>query len=231
MKRQRPQILPFLSAERSFTRLVSTVFVAVLLVSALPAARPSGFALGVSSTPDSEEANLSRTELSADSVRAERQEKPLVPAAEAAETPESTEKPSESAPATAEARMIARGLSPFLTFAAIERAWNAGCADSIKGFFPEEKITLHLETNVPEGATFSRQQACYMLKDALGYTVTESFQFLEFRYDKSGEASPSGNAEWSYRREPEGEIMTKSVHLTLRKDGERWLISEIGILD
>ena len=134
-------------------------------------------------------------------------------------------------PAEEKAPTAARGLTPFSTFAAIEKAWNAGCPDSIVILFPKENITLNIETNVPEEASFSRQQAAYILKDALCYTVTESFEFLEFEYDKDGGAPPYADAEWSYRRELEGEVVTEKVHVTLRNEEGRWLIAEIRILD
>jgi hypothetical protein len=121
--------------------------------------------------------------------------------------------------------------SPFLTFAAIERAWSMGWVDSIVTFFPEEKITLRLDKNVPEAASFTQKQASYMLRDSFRYKVTESFGFLEFKYRKSGNKPPFGKAQWTFRREPAGKIIVAKVHVTLRKEGERWLISGIRIQD
>jgi hypothetical protein len=123
------------------------------------------------------------------------------------------------------------GSSPFLTFAAIEQSWNMGWVDSIVTFFPEENISLRLDKNVPESASFTQKQASYMLRDSFRYRVTESFEFLEFRYKKSGKHPPFGKAQWVFRREPTGKIIVAKVQVTLRKEGERWLISGIRIQD
>jgi hypothetical protein len=123
------------------------------------------------------------------------------------------------------------GSSPFLTFAAIERAWKMGYVDSITTFFPEEKITLRLEKNVPEAAAFSQKQASYMLRDSFRYRITESFEFLEFKYNKNKHKPPFGKAQWTFRREPAGKTIVAKVQVTLRKEGERWLISGIRIQD
>jgi hypothetical protein len=214
MKRQRPQTLPFPSAGCGSLRRFGAAFVAPLVVVLLIAVVPSAEAAESGAVA---------------AARSEDGQKTL----QTNEGAAGGEGETDVAPETAaeHVTLIAPGLSPLLTLAAIEEAWNAGCADSIVGFFPEENITLHLETNVPEEGVFSRQQAAYILKDALCYTVTVSFEFLQFKYDKDGDEPPSAEAEWSYRREPEGELSTETVHLTLRKDGDRWLISGIRIMD
>ncbi len=211
MRRHRPQILPVLSAERGLIRLVGSALVVALLSCAFLTISPYDSALCETEGSDPDEGILTVSDVPADSLLAESTGDSVVSPVEVVEAPER--------------------LTPFLTFAAIEEAWNDGCADSIVVFFPEEKITLQLGTNVPDEAVFSRQQAVYILKDALRYTVTESFEFLEFRYDKEGDAPPHADAEWSYRRGPEDEIKTETVHLTLRKEKGRWLISKMKILD
>jgi len=130
-----------------------------------------------------------------------------------------------------EARQIRPSPSPFLTFAAIEEAWGMGWVDSIVTFFPDEMITLRLDKNVPESASFTQKQASYMLRDSFRYRITESFEFLEFKYDRNGKAPPFAKAQWSFRREPAGKIIIAKVHVILRKEGERWLISGIRIQD
>jgi len=124
-----------------------------------------------------------------------------------------------------------RDYSPFLTFAAIEQAWNAGQADSIASFFPGDQIALRLEKNVPESASFTKKQASYMLADSFRYRITESFRFLEFKQDKKGKKPPLGKAQWSFRREPGGKVDIAKVQVTLRKEGEHWVISGIRIQD
>jgi hypothetical protein len=130
-----------------------------------------------------------------------------------------------------EKQQVGLGASPFLTFAAIEQAWNMGWVDSIVTFFPEEKITLRLDKNVPESASFTQKQASYMLRDSFRYKVTESFEFLEFKYRKNGKHPPFGKAQWTFRREPVGKIIVAKVQVALRKEGERWLISGIRVQD
>ena len=130
-----------------------------------------------------------------------------------------------------EGQQVRADISPFVAFAEIEQAWNMGWVDSIATFFPEEKIALRLDKNAPESAFFTRKQASYMLRDSFRYRATESFKFLEFKYGKSGKKPPLAKAQWSFRREPAGKIIVAKVQVTLRKEGERWLISGIRIQD
>ncbi|UCF78589.1 MAG: DUF4783 domain-containing protein [Candidatus Eiseniibacteriota bacterium] len=234
MKRRPPQTLLLLAARRSLVPLVCAAFAAAVLGLLAPVeAAGSGPTTTKSaatyvtdaagSAPDAGLASDASPDPSTGSTSAA--------TSSASGTATSSVPPSQpdSLPPTEVKRQ--RPLTPLLTLAAIEEAWNAGRADSIVALFPEEKIVLRLEANVPEETSFSRQQAAYMLKDAFRYTVTESFQFLDFTYDKDEGAGPSGNAEWSYRREPQAEKTTNKVHVTLRKEKGRWLISELRILD
>jgi len=129
------------------------------------------------------------------------------------------------------AAAIQAGSSPLVTFAAIEEAWNKGWADSISAFFPEAKIALRLEKNSPESANFTQKQASYMLRDSFRYKVTDYFKFQEFKYKKDGKKPPLGKAHWAFRTEPAGKSIVAKVEITLRKDGERWVISGIKIQD
>jgi len=152
-------------------------------------------------------------------------------APEAASFPADPDTSGASSWVEAEGRQLLRESSPLVTLAAIEQAWNMGWVDSIVTFFPEGKIALRLDKNVPESASFTQKQASYMLRDSFRYRITESFEFLEFKYKASGKKPPFGKAQWSFRREPAGKTIVAKVHVTLRKEGERWLISGIRIQD
>lgn len=124
-----------------------------------------------------------------------------------------------------------RGASPLVTFAAIEQAWSRGWADSIAIYFPDGQIVLRLDKNTPESASFTKKQASYMLRDSFRYRVTESFTFLEFKYKKNEKNPPLAKAQWAFLTEPAGKAIVAKVEITLRKEGERWLISGIKIED
>jgi hypothetical protein len=130
-----------------------------------------------------------------------------------------------AAPATSPA------LSPLRIFAAIEKAWNDDQPDSVSQFFPEDKIVLRLEKTAPEKAFYTNSQAAYMLQDEFRFTETESFEFLEFKYPKGGEDPPSARAQWSFRREPAGKTIVQKVRIHLRREADRWVVSEIRIQD
>lgn len=133
--------------------------------------------------------------------------------------------------ATGKARPCAAAtrLSPLLLFAEIEKAWKQSIADSIIAFLPEERIVLQLEKAAPAGALYSRDQAAYMLKDAMRYTATESFEFVDFQYSRGGEEPPSAQAEWTFRREPAGGTIVQKVHIKLWGEPGCWVVSEIRI--
>jgi hypothetical protein len=126
---------------------------------------------------------------------------------------------------------VASPLTPLRVFAAIEKAWSEGQPDSIVQFLPEDKILLRLEKSAPEKAFYSNTQAAYMLRDEFRFTMTESFEFEEFKYSKGGDDPPSARAQWSFRREPAGKVTVQKVRIGLRFEAERWVVSEIKIQD
>lgn len=121
--------------------------------------------------------------------------------------------------------------TPLRVFAAIEKAWSEGKPDSIVQFLPEDKIVLRLEKSAPEKAFYSNKQAAYMLRDEFRFTMTESFEFVEFKYSKGGDDPPSARAQWSFRREPGGKVTVQKVRIGLRFEADRWVVSEIKIQD
>ncbi|MBN1504797.1 MAG: hypothetical protein JW952_07040 [Candidatus Eisenbacteria bacterium] len=124
-----------------------------------------------------------------------------------------------------------RPVTPLRVFAAIEDAWNDGQPDSIVRFLPEDKILLRLEKSAPEKAFYSNKQAAYMLRDEFRFTMTESFEFVDFTYSKDGDDPPSARAQWAFRREPEGQVTVQKVRIGLRLEADRWVVSEIKIED
>lgn len=125
----------------------------------------------------------------------------------------------------------AGALTPLRVFAAIEEAWNEGQPDSIAQFLPEDKILLRLEKSAPDKAYYSHKQAAYMLRDEFRFTMTESFEFVEFKYSKGKDDPPSARAEWSFRREPAGKVTVQKVRIGLRFEADRWVVSEIKLQD
>jgi hypothetical protein len=124
-----------------------------------------------------------------------------------------------------------QGRTPFQVFAAIERAWSKGLVDSIVTFLPVEDVSLQLGKASPAKAFYSHDQAAYMLRDALGFTVTESFQFVEFKNEKAGEEPPYAVAEWTFRREPAGQLIVQKVRIELKKAPGCLVVSEIRVED
>ncbi len=145
--------------------------------------------------------------------------------AEAAQTEQTPPQPEPSQP------VRESPITPLRVFAAIEKAWNEGQPDSIVQFFPQERILLRLEKSAPEKAFYSNKQAAYMLRDEFRFTVTESFEFVEFKHSKGGDEPPSARAHWTFRREPEGKETVLRVRIGLRADAGRWVVSEIRIQD
>jgi len=138
--------------------------------------------------------------------------------------PEQRQQPPKEAPGT-----ITLALTPLRVFAVIEKAWNEGQPDSIAQFFPEDGILLRLEKTAPEKAFYTNKQATYMLTDEFRFTMTESFEFVEFKYSKGGDDPPFARAQWSFRREPGGKLTVQKVRIGLRNEADRWVVSEIRI--
>jgi hypothetical protein len=120
--------------------------------------------------------------------------------------------------------------SPLSVLAAFEEAWCESRADLVEATLAADKIALSLSDAGPQDEAYTRTQAAYLIKDALGYRITESFGFVDFHWTENGSVMPYGIARWEYRRAEKGPVRELMLRVTLREEGPDWVVSEIRVL-
>lgn len=119
--------------------------------------------------------------------------------------------------------------SPLSVLAAFEAAWAAGKSDLVEDTLASDKIALSLSDAGPQNEAYTRTQAAYLIKDALTYSITESFGFVEFYWSENGTKLPYGVARWIYRQSEGGPPIELMLRISLRKEGSIWAVAQIRL--
>jgi hypothetical protein len=119
--------------------------------------------------------------------------------------------------------------SPLSVLAAFEAAWAQGESDLVARTLASDKIALSLGDAGPRDETYTRTQAAYLIKDALAYRITESFEFVEFSWNENDAKPPYGVARWTYKHSEGGPPRELMLKVALRKEGSRWAVAEVRI--
>lgn len=117
-------------------------------------------------------------------------------------------------------------LGPIGVFADIEEGWTREDVARITRHFGEGKVAISIDGG-PVGGTFSRDQSHYLLKDLFEYTITEKFEFVQYRNVSDGKVEVYAVAERLYKRNDDGRLFKDKIYVSLRQEDERWVISEI----
>ena len=116
---------------------------------------------------------------------------------------------------------------PILVFADIETGWNKEQVEQILQHYGKGKVAIAIEGSGPTGGKFSRNQSYYLLKDLFTYTITEKFQFVQYRHVSDGRDDVYAVAERKYKRNDDGRTFKDKIYVSLHLEDDRWVISEI----
>jgi hypothetical protein len=116
---------------------------------------------------------------------------------------------------------------PILVFADIETGWNNEQVEQILRHYGKGKVAIAIEGSGPTGGKFSRNQSYYLLKDLFTYTITEKFEFVQYRHVSDGNDDVYAVAERKYKRTDDGRMYKDKIYVSLHLEGDRWVISEI----
>jgi hypothetical protein len=130
-----------------------------------------------------------------------------------------TPKPEEVAPET--------DAGPIAVFADIEAGWKGEQVQQILRHYGKAKVAISIEGSSPTGGQFSRSQSYYLFQDLFKYTITEKFQFVQYRHVSDGRDNVYGVAERNYKRNDDGRLFKDKIYVSLRLEDGRWVISEI----
>jgi hypothetical protein len=116
---------------------------------------------------------------------------------------------------------------PILVFADIEAGWNKEQVEQILQHYGKGKVAIAIEGSGPTGGKFSRNQSYYLLKDLFTYTITEKFEFVQYRHVTDGRDDVYAVAERKYKRNDDGRTFKDKIYVSLHLEDDRWVISEI----
>ena len=116
---------------------------------------------------------------------------------------------------------------PIGVFADIEAGWKSERTQQILRHYGKGKVVIAIEGSGPAGGKFSRNQSYYLLKDLFKYTITEKFEFIQYRNVSDGQSKVYAVAERSYKRNDDGRLFKDKIYVALHLEEDRWVISEI----
>jgi hypothetical protein len=112
-------------------------------------------------------------------------------------------------------------------FKGIERAWRSGDAGALSGFVGEQRVYLRVRGLGEEGGHFSKPQLYYLFKRMFKTTKLKRFEFVKFHNSGSKARKVYGTAYRSFENTSSGRLFQDKVYVTLKLEGERWVVSEI----
>jgi hypothetical protein len=118
-------------------------------------------------------------------------------------------------------------LAPMAIFADIESGWRQENVSKITRHFGGSKVSIAIEGIGPVGGTYSRDQSHYLFKDLFKYTITERFEFVQYRNVSDGKIKVYAVAERSYKRNGDGRLFKDKIYVSLQMEDDRWVLSEI----
>ena len=121
----------------------------------------------------------------------------------------------------------APAMGPISVFADIEEGWKREDFRPILRHYPDGKVAISIEGSGPTGGQFSRNQSHYLFQDLFKYTITEKFEFVQYRSLSDGQGKVYAVAERSYKRNDDGRLFKDKIYVSLNLENERWVISEI----
>jgi hypothetical protein len=118
-------------------------------------------------------------------------------------------------------------IGPIGIFADIEAGWKKENVRQIIRHYGKGKVAIAIEGSGPAGGTFSRNQSYYLLKDLFKYTITEKFEFVQYRNVSDGRSKVYAVAERQYKRNDDGRLFKDKIYVSLHLEEARWVIDEI----
>jgi hypothetical protein len=118
-------------------------------------------------------------------------------------------------------------IGPIGVFAEIEVGWRKENVRQILRHYGKGKVAIAIEGSGPTGGTFSRNQSYYLFKDLFKYTITEKFEFVQYRNISEDENKVYAVAERQYKRNDDGRLFEDKIYVSLHLESERWVIDEI----
>jgi hypothetical protein len=126
---------------------------------------------------------------------------------------------------------LGNGSSPLDVFSDIESGWRHENVNMILKHFGKGKVSIAIGGIGLAGGRFSKSQSFYLLKDLFKYTLTQKFEFVQFRNVDSGKRRVYAVAERYYKRTDDGRLFKDKIFVSLNFENDRWVINEIKSIE
>jgi hypothetical protein len=124
-------------------------------------------------------------------------------------------------------RQGARGTSPLSTFKGIEQAWAREDAVALSRFTGDGKAFVSVTGIGRRGGYFTRPQVRYLFQRLFKSYKQTKFDFVKYHNLDKPQRKVHGIAQRRYRNKRNGKFYNDKVYVTLRKEGETWVVAEI----
>jgi hypothetical protein len=116
---------------------------------------------------------------------------------------------------------------PIAVFADVEAGWKNEQVQQILRHYGKGRVAISIEGIGPTGGQFSRNQSYYLFQDLFKYTITQKFQFVQYRHVSDGRDDVYAVAERHYKRDDDGKLYKDKIYVSLHREDGRWVIGEI----
>jgi len=117
--------------------------------------------------------------------------------------------------------------SPMPVFKGIENAWKNADSEKLSRYAGEARIYLNVEGMEKEPGYFSKSQFYYLFKKMFTNNRQTKFEFVRYHNIDRSDRKVFGIAHRNYKNSRSGKLFQDKVYVTLKKEGERWVVAEI----
>lgn len=115
-------------------------------------------------------------------------------------------------------------------FTRLQEAWLAGDASGLAEHVGRRGVSIGMPEVEPVGGQFSRSQSYYILRNHFATTLTQEFELEHIGAPERDDRVALALAIRRYRERGNARVMRDRVLVALRREDERWVLSEIRAL-
>jgi hypothetical protein len=118
-------------------------------------------------------------------------------------------------------------MDPLDVFRGIETAWRTGDAQKLAAYAGDSKVMLNVRGLGEKGGYYSRSQVFYLFKGMFKSTKHKKFSFVSFHDVGEKSTKIYGIARRNYEVVSTGRLFQDKIYVTLKLEGNRWVVSEM----
>ena len=117
--------------------------------------------------------------------------------------------------------------SPSKIFREIEKSWRKSDARYLANLVGSGKVHIVLGEKGPRGGYYSKSQVFYLMKRMFGEYSQIKFEFVKYHNISARSKKVFAVASRSYKNIRSDKVFQDKVYITLGKEGNNWVLTEI----